>query len=110
MYTSIFLKSKDYFKALWKEFRVSIIVGIILAIANGIRITLQYQDSKLALVVGITIICVVALAKALGCTLPMLAKKLKLDPAIMAAPLITTIVDTCSVLLFFQIAVAILHI
>ncbi|MCX4303300.1 MAG: magnesium transporter [Clostridia bacterium] len=104
------IKSKDYFKALWKEFRVSIIVGIILAIANGIRITLQYQDSKLALVVGITIICVVALAKALGCTLPMLAKKLKLDPAIMAAPLITTIVDTCSVLLFFQIAVAILHI
>lgn len=104
------IKLKDYFKALWKEFRVSLIVGIILAIANGIRITIQYQDSKLALVVGITIMGVVALSKALGCTLPMLAKKLKLDPAIMAAPLITTIVDTCSVLLFFQIAVVVLHI
>lgn len=104
------IRLKDYFKALWKEFRVSIVVGIILAIANGIRICLQYQDPKLALVVGLTIIGVVMLSKALGCSLPMLAKKLKLDPAIMAAPLITTIVDTCSVLLFFQIAVAILHI
>ena len=104
------IRLKDYFKALWKEFRVSIVVGIILAIANGIRICMQYQDPKLALVVGLTIIGVVMLSKALGCSLPMLAKKLKLDPAIMAAPLITTIVDTCSVLLFFQIAVAILHI
>ena len=104
------IRLKDYFKDLWKEFRVSIVVGIILAIANGIRICMQYQDPKLALVVGLTIIGVVMLSKALGCSLPMLAKKLKLDPAIMAAPLITTIVDTCSVLLFFQIAVAILHI
>lgn len=104
------IKLKDYFKALWKEIRVSVVVGVILAIANGIRICLQYQDPKLALVVGLTIIGVVILSKALGCSLPMLAKKLKLDPAIMAAPLITTIVDTCSVLLFFQIAVAILHI
>ncbi len=104
------IKLKDYFKALWKEFRVSLVVGVILAIANGIRICVQYQDPKLALVVGLTIIGIVILSKALGCSLPMLAKKLKLDPAIMAAPLITTIVDTCSVLLFFQIAVAILHI
>lgn len=104
------IKLKDYFKALWKEARVSILVGIILALANSIRILIQYQDLKLALVIGLTIIGIVILAKALGCTLPMLAKKLKLDPAIMAAPLITTISDTCSVLLFFQIAVAILHI
>ena len=104
------IRLKDYFKALWKEFRVSIVVGIILAIANGIRICMQYQDPKLALVVGLTIIGVVMLSKALGCSLPKLAKKLKLDPAMMASPLITTIVDTCSVLLFFQIAVAILHI
>ena len=104
------IKLKDYFKALWKEARVSILVGAILAIANGIRILIQYQDIKLALVIALTIIGIVILAKALGCTLPMLAKKFKLDPAIMAAPLITTISDTCSVLLFFQIAVAILHI
>ena len=104
------IKLKDYFKALWKEARVSILVGAILALANGIRILIQYQDIKLALVIALTIIGIVVLAKALGCTLPMLAKKFKLDPAIMAAPLITTISDTCSVLLFFQIAVAILHI
>lgn len=104
------IKLKDYFRALWKEIRVSIVVGIILAIANGTRIMIQYHDFKLALVVGLTLIGIVIIAKMLGCTLPMLAKKLKLDPAIMAAPLITTVSDTCSVLLFFQIAVAILHI
>lgn len=104
------IKLKDYFRALWKEIRVSIVVGIILAIANGARIMIQYHDFKLALVVGLTLIGIVIIAKMLGCTLPMLAKKLKLDPAIMAAPLITTVSDTCSVLLFFQIAVAILHI
>ena len=104
------IKLKDFFKALWKEVRVAIIVGIILAVANGIRIWIQYQNFELGLVVALTLICVVLLAKCLGCLLPMLAKKLKLDPAIMAAPLITTIVDTGSVLLFFKIAVAILHI
>ena len=104
------IKLKDYFRALWKEIRVSIVVGIILAIANGARIMIQYHDFKLALVVGLTLIGIVIIAKMLGCTLPMLAKKLKLDPAIMAAPLITTVSDTCSVLLFFQIAVAKLHI
>lgn len=104
------IKLKDFFKALWKEIRVAIIVGIILAVANGIRIWIQYQNFELGLVVALTLICVVLLAKCLGCLLPMLAKKLKLDPAIMAAPLITTIVDTGSVLLFFKIAVAILHI
>lgn len=104
------IKLKDYFRALWKELRVAMIVGLTLALANGIRICVQYQNPKLALVVGLTLMGVVVLSKALGCTLPMVAKKLKLDPAIMAAPLITTIVDTCSVLLFFQIAVAILHI
>ena len=75
------IRLKDYFKALWKEFRVSIVVGIILAIANGIRICMQYQDPKLALVVGLTIIGVVMLSKALGCSLPMLAKKLKIGRA-----------------------------
>jgi magnesium transporter len=104
------IKLKDFFKALWKELRVSIVVGLTLALANGIRIGIQYKDPQLALVIGLTLICTVIIAKCLGCLLPMLAKKLKLDPAIMAAPLITTIVDTCSVLVFFNIAVAIMHI
>lgn len=104
------IKLKDFFRAMWKEIRVAVIVGAILALANGIRIWIQYQDFQLGLVIALTLVCVVLLAKCLGCILPMLAKKIKLDPAIMAAPLITTIVDTGSVLLFFKIAVAILHI
>ena len=90
--------------------RQALVVGILLAVINAIRIMIQYNDMKLAVIVGITLIATVALAKSLGCILPMLAKKLKLDPAIMAAPLITTIVDTCSVLIFFNIAVMILGI
>ncbi len=104
------LSTKDIFKAIWKEIRVAIVVGIVLAIANSIRIMIQYNDLKIAIVVGITLICTVIMAKLLGCILPMIAKKLKLDPAIMAAPLITTIVDTLSVLVFFNIATFVFHI
>lgn len=104
------IELKDLFKALWKEFRVSIIVGVVLAIVNGIRIMIQYNDIQLAIVIGLTLIATVALSKALGCLLPMFAKKLKLDPAIMATPLITTLVDIFSILVYFQIATAIMHI
>ena len=98
------IKLKDIFKALWKEIRVSILVGTTLAIVNGIRIMIQYQNMQLAIVLGLTLIVTVLVSKMLGCLLPMLAKKLKLDPAIMAAPLITTLVDVCSILVYFTIA------
>ena len=104
------IELKDVFKALWKEFRVSILVGAVLAVANGIRILIQYQDLQLAVVIGITLMTTVALAKALGCLLPLLAKRLKLDPAIMASPLITTLVDIFSILVYFRIATAIMGI
>ena len=104
------IELKDVFKSLWKEFRVSLVVGISLAIVNGIRILIQYQDPQLAIVLGLTLIATVMLAKALGCLLPLLAKRLKLDPAIMAAPLITTLVDIFSILVYFQIAIAIMGI
>ncbi len=104
------ISTKDIFKAMWKEFRVGVVVSIVLAIANAIRIIIQYQDLKIATVVGATLICVVIISKLLGCILPILAKKLKLDPAIMAAPLITTIVDTASVLVFFNITALVFHI
>ena len=104
------IELKDVFKTLWKEFRVSLLVGIVLAFVNGIRILLQYQDMQLAVVIGLTLIATVILAKALGCVLPLLAKKLKLDPAIMASPLITTLVDIFSILVYFQIATAIMGI
>ena len=104
------IKLKDFFKVWWKEIRVAIVVGTALALINSLRIFIQYGQSQmeLASVVGLTLIIVAMLAKSLGCILPMLAKKMKLDPAIMASPLITTIVDTCSVLVYFNLAVIML--
>ena len=98
------VKLKDYGKAIWKEFRVAISVALMLGVANGIRILVQYQDMKLAVVVALSLLGTVILANFLGCSLPMLAKKIKIDPALMATPVITTVSDMCSVLIFFKIA------
>ena len=103
------IKLKDIFRVLWKEIRVSIIVGIALAIVNGIRIIIQYQNMQFAIVLGLTLIVTVIVSKMLGSLLPLLAKRLKLDPAIMAAPLITTLVDVCSILVYFTIATNIME-
>ena len=84
-------------------------MGATLAIANGLRILLMYKDPSLAFVIAVSLIMTVMLSKMIGCTLPLLAKKVHLDPAIMAAPLITTIVDTCSILIYFNIATLIFH-
>ena len=104
------IEPKDFFRAIWKEFRVALLAGTALAIVNVIRIMIQYGNLKIAIVLGLTLIGTACLAKMLGCALPMLAKKLKIDPAIMAAPIISTILDSCSILIYFNIAVAILHI
>ncbi len=98
----------DYFKAVWKEFRVSLLVGASLAIVNGIRIYITYKNLKLSIVIAITLVFCVMVAKLLGCSLPMLAKRLHLDPAIMASPLLTTLVDVSSVWIYFQIATMIM--
>lgn len=99
------IEFRDVFKVIRKELGVSVLVGIMLAIVNGIRILLMYQrDFMLAITLGITIICTVTLAKVVGCSLPLAAKKIGLDPALMAAPLITTLVDTGTILLYFTIA------
>ncbi len=102
------LEVKDVFKILWKEIRIAVIVGISLATINGLRIFAQYKNLQLACTVGLSITTTVILSKSIGCLLPLLAKKLKWDPAIMAAPLITTIVDILSVLVYFNIATAIM--
>ncbi len=102
------IRLKDLFRALFKEVRVAILVGTTLATIVGIGASLIYKNGKLGIVLGMALICTVVLSKTLGCLLPMLAKRLKLDPAIMAAPLITTIVDTCSVLIYFMIATNVL--
>ena len=102
------IKLKDIFRVIWKEIRVAFIVGVALAIVNAIRVIVQYRDIQLAIVLGITLIVTTMVSKVLGCVLPMLAKRLKLDPAIMAAPLITTLVDVCSILVYFQVATSIM--
>lgn len=104
------LKLSDIFKVIWKEFRISLIVSFVLAIANGLRIYFMYKDINLSIVVSLSLIGTVIIAKMAGSTLPMIAKKLKIDPAIMAAPLITTIVDTFSIVIYFKIASIILKI
>lgn len=103
------VSTKDIFKAMWKEFRIALIVGSVLALANGVRIFVQYKDFAIAAIISATIVCTVIIAKLLGCIMPILAKKLKFDPAIMASPLITTMVDACSVCIFFNIATLVLH-
>lgn len=95
---------RDIFKILIKELCVATLVGLMLAVVNGIRIMLMYQNPVLALTLGITLICTVILAKTIGCVLPLIAKKCRLDPALMAAPLITTLVDTGTILIYFTIA------
>ena len=98
------IQFKDIFRVIFKEFRVSLIVSVVLALTNGIRILIMYKDMALALVIGLSLIGTVIISKLIGCVLPLFAKKVHLDPAIMASPLITTLVDTCSILIYFNIA------
>ena len=98
------ISPSDFFKVLWMEFRISLVISIILAILNAIRIIISYHNVILATTVSLAIVGTVIISQAIGCLLPMLAKKIKLDPAVMATPLITTLVDTASVIIFFNIA------
>lgn len=98
------IRFTDLFKVMFKEFRISLIVGAFLAVANGVRIFIQYHNPGLAVVIACSLMGTVIMAKLVGCILPLLAKKVNLDPAIMASPLITTLVDTFSILIYFNIA------
>lgn len=104
------IQLKDIFRVIFKEIRVALVVSFLLSLVNGLRIYIMYgQNILLSLALGITMIAVVVVAKSIGCTLHLLAKKLGLDPAIMAAPLITTILDTCTILVYFNIVTVIFH-
>ncbi len=104
------IETKDIFKALWKEARIGVLCGLTLGLINGVRIYIQYGDAGIALVIGITLFVTAVLSKSLGCLLPMAAKAVGLDPAYMASPLITTIVDAGSLAIYFNIALALLNI
>ena len=101
----------DSWKVIWKEFRISIIVGIALAVANFVRIMVfDTVGIWVALTVSITLLVTVVISKIVGGILPMIAKRVNIDPAIMAGPLITTIVDALSLIVYFTIASLLLHI
>ncbi len=95
---------RDIFRVMFKEFRISLIIGIVLAAANGLRIYVMYGQSDIAVVIALSLVVTIIIAKLIGCVLPLLAKQARLDPAIMASPLITTLVDTCSIIVYFNIA------
>ncbi len=105
------IEFKDIFKIIFKEGKVSILIGITLALVNFLKLILLDKISLLvSLVVSLTIIVTIILAEIIGCVLPILAKKLKLDPAVMASPFITTIVDAISLITYFKIATLLLGI
>lgn len=106
------IKLSDAFKVLRKEFWISLICGVILSLVNFGRILIFEPQVPflVALTVSLTLITTVVMAKVIGGLLPIAAKKLKLDPAIMAGPLITTVVDAMSLIIYFNVAQAILHI
>ncbi len=102
---------RDLPKVLWKELRVSLIVGIVLSAVNYVRLIITYPGNEgIALTVALAMLATVVLAKTAGGVLPIAAKLLHADPAIMAAPLITTIVDAVSLVCYFLIAQALLPI
>lgn len=105
------IEFKDMFRVIWKEIRVAVICGITLGIANFAKMMLMDRlEVTVALVVCATMVLTVFLAKLVGCSLPMFAKKAGFDPAVMASPFITTIVDALSLMIYFQIATRVLGI
>lgn len=104
------ISPSDYFKVLWKELRVGLICGVLLSIANFIRLWLLHFVGwssgrvDIMLIICLAMLCAIVLAKCIGCTLPIIAKLLHLDPALMAGPMITTIVDALTLIIFLSLA------
>ena len=103
------IELRDFLRVFWKEFRVSLLVGAVLSAVNFVRLIITYPGNEMiALTVALALFVTVLLAKTVGGVLPMAAKLVHADPAIMAAPLITTIVDALSLVVYFKIASALL--
>lgn len=103
------ITTRDWWKVIWKEMSVSFLVGVALAVTNFVRLLLLEKiETPIALTVSITIVVTVMAAKIVGGVLPLIAKLLKIDPAIMAGPLITTIVDALALMVYFVAATALL--
>ena len=105
------IEFKDFFSVLWKEIRVAFLTGITLAAANFVKLqVVDRVSASVAFVVCGTLVVTVLFAKMIGSTLPMVSKRIGLDPAVMASPFITTIVDAVALLVYFNFATMVLHI
>ncbi len=104
------IEFSDWFRVIWKELRVAFLCATTLsAVVFAKVIVIDRKSTTVALVVSLTILGTIIIAKLVGCTLPMLAKRLGFDPAVMASPFITTVVDALSLLIYFAVATRILH-
>ena len=102
------IEFRDLLKVIWKEIRIAVCISIVLAVVNGLRIMLMGQgDALMAFTIGLTMAFTVVIAKVVGCTLPLIAKRVGLDPAIMATPLISTLVDISTISVYFAIVSAV---
>lgn len=112
------ISSKDYWRVFWKELKSSSVIGFTLALANFLRLIIYYAAKQevnseyvfLSLAASLALFVVIVLAKIVGGMLPLVAKRLKLDPAVMAAPLLTTLIDALSTMIFFGISIGIMYI
>lgn len=110
------IQFNNFFKVLWKEIRVSLLLGLSLAfvcfgkilLIDGLLFKIDGVDLKSAIVVSLATFIIIVLAKIVGASLPLIAKKCKLDPAVMASPFITTILDILSLLVFCSLATSFL--
>ena len=103
------IEFKDIFRVMWKEIRVALMCGATLAVCNFAKLLLFDRLTILvALTICLTLVVTVFIAKLVGCTLPLIAYRLGFDPAVMASPFITTIVDAISLLVYFQFATRLL--
>ena len=99
----------DWLRVLWKEVRVAVVSGAALAAVNFVRMMIfAHTGAMISAVVSVTLLIAIVLAAAVGCLLPMGAKKLGRDPAVMASPMITSIVDCCALLIYFMVATVML--
>lgn len=98
------IRPADILRVIFKEARVALLVGLVLAAANGLRIFVMYRDLRLAVLISVTLVLAILIAKLIGCSLPLLVQRVGLDPALMASPFITTIVDACAITIYFSIA------
>ncbi len=105
------IEFKDIFKVVVKEFGAALFCGITLAVANFIKLlVVDGVEPLVALVICLTMVVVVIAANLVGCILPMTARKFNFDPAVMASPMLTTIIDTLALVIYFMLATYILHI